>query len=327
MILAGDIGGTKARLALFEERGGITCVDEQKFASDEFPNLSVLLKEFLAHEHRQDITEACFGIAGPVRDGVCKATNLPWEISAKVLKQDLKIPKVDLINDLEANAWGLRCLSPNEFLSINDGEETQGNQGLISPGTGLGEAGLYWDGKTHRPFACEGGHCDFGPTNEEEIELLNSLRQQLKRVSYERLISGSGLYQLYRFLIDTKREKEEPSIAVFMQQKEPQRVITEKAASGECKACVRTCRLFVDLLGSEAGNLALKFLAVGGIFIGGGIVPHLIPFLKEGNFIKAFTNKGRLSSVLSKIPVKVVLNEKTALLGAARFAQENREHG
>lgn len=324
MILAGDVGGTKVRLALFEERGGITCIDEEKFASRDFPNLSALLMQFLSHEHRKQITVACLGIAGPIKNGTCKATNLPWEISSKVIQQELGISKVNLINDLEANAWGLRCLSPDEFFTVNVGEEEAGSRALISPGTGLGEAGLYWDGMTHRPFACEGGHCDFGPTSEEEIDLLQFLRVKYAHVSYERLLSGSGLYQIYRFLIDTNREKEDPSIAALMQQNEPQRIITEKGISKQCPVCVRTCRIFVKLLGSEAGNLALKFLALGGIFIGGGIVPHLVPFIEEGDFMKDFVNKGRLSAVLSKIPVKVVLNEKTALLGAARFAQENR---
>ncbi len=324
MILAGDVGGTKVRLAVFEERGGITCVDEEKFASREFSDLSALLHQFLLPEHRKNISAACLGIAGPVKNGVCKATNLPWEISAEVLKKDLHIPKVDLINDLEANAWGIRCLSPEEFFTVNVGEETQGNRAMISPGTGLGEAGIYWDGKTHRPFACEGGHCDFGPTNAEEIDLLNYLMRQLRHVSYERILSGPGLFQIYRFLIDTKREKEDPAIAALMQQSEPQRVITEKGVSGESSACMRTCQLFIKLLGDEAGNLALKFLAIGGVFIGGGIAPHMVPFIKEGFFMKAFIDKGRLASVLSKIPIKVVLNEKTALLGAARYVQENR---
>lgn len=323
MILAGDVGGTKVRLALFDTRGGVTCVDEEKFASRDFPNLSALLKTFLSHEYRKNIVRACLGIAGPIKNGVCKATNLPWEISAKALQTDLHIPRVDLINDLEANAWGLRCLSAEEFCTINVGEEVAGNQGLISPGTGLGEAGLYWDGKAHHPFATEGGHCDFSPVNEEEIALLNYLTPEHRHISFERLLSGPGLIRLYRFLIDTKREKEDLAVAALMKQGEPQRVITEKGATGECKVCVRTCRLFVDLLGSEAGNLALKFFAVGGVFIGGGIAPHLLPFFKEESFMKAFVEKGRLSTVLKKVPIKIVLNEKTALLGAAKFAQVN----
>jgi glucokinase len=324
MILAGDVGGTKVRLALFEEKGGMKFIHEQKFASREFADFSTLLKEFLAHEQLTKISAACFGIAGPVRDGICRATNLPWEVSARALEKDMKIPKVDLINDLEANAWGLRCLSPEEFYMVNAGGNLQANQALISAGTGLGEAGLYWDGKSHRPFACEGGHCDFAPTNELEGELLQYLKKQFTHVSYERILSGPGLYQLYRFLIDTKKEKEDPAVAAAMQQSEGPRLITEKGSSGESKACQRACQLFIEIYGSEAGNLALKLLAFGGIYIGGGIAPHLLPFFKEGGFMKKFADKGRLSTVLMEIPIRVVLNEKTALLGAARFAQENR---
>jgi len=186
----------------------------------------------------------------------------------------------------------------------------------------LGEAGLYWNGKSHQPFACEGGHCDFAPTDEEQIELLRYLKLQYKHVSYERILSGSGLYLLYRFLIDTKRESEIFCVSSLFGQKEPQRIITENAENGQCPACIRACRLFTSVYGSEAGNLALKFLAVGGIFIGGGIAPHLLEFFKEGKLIQSFSDKGRFSSLLMKIPIKIVLNEKTALLGAARYAQE-----
>jgi len=287
MILAGDIGGTKVRLALFEEKGGSNFVDEQKFSSKEFPDFASLLKTYLREKSRK-ISSASFGVAGPVHDGICQATNLPWVISVKVLERELQIPKVYLINDLEANAWGLRCLPDEEFTTINSGEEKKGNQALVSAGTGLGEAGLYWDGKAHHPFACEGGHCDYAATDEEQIELLRYLKLQYKHISYERLLSGSGLYLLYRFLIDTKRESEIFCVSSLFGQKEPQRIITENAANGQCPACMRACRLFTSIYGSEAGNLALKFLAVGGVFIGGGIAPHLINFFKEGKFIQSF---------------------------------------
>ena len=216
-------------------------------------------------------------------------------ISEKELEKELQIPAVYLINDLEANAWGLRCLSESEFFTANVGEQAKGNQALISAGTGLGEAGLYWDGKSHTPFACEGGHCDFGPTNEEQIELLRYLKLQYPHISYERILSGPGLYSIYRFLIDTKKETEIFCVTSLFGKKEPQKVITENAINGQCKACIRACRLFVSIYGAEAGNLALKFLAVGGVFIGGGIAPHLIGFFKEGGFIRAFGDKGRFS--------------------------------
>lgn len=321
MILAGDVGGTKVRLALFEEKG-TNFIDEQKFASKEFPDFASLLKHFLAQEGKRKISSASFGVAGPVRGGVCQATNLPWIISAKTLEKELQIPEVYLINDLEANAWGLRCLSGEEFFTVNSGEEMQGNQALLSAGTGLGEAGLYWDGESHQPFACEGGHCDFAPIDEEQIELLRYLKLQYKHISYERILSGSGLYLIYRFLIDTKRESEIFCVSSLFGQKEPQRIITENAENGQCPACMRACRLFTSICGSEAGNLALKFLAVGGVFIGGGIAPHLLQFFKEGKFIQSFSDKGRFSSLLMKIPIKILLNEKTALIGAARYAQE-----
>ncbi len=321
MILAGDIGGTKVRLALFEEEG-TSFIDEQKFASKEFPDFASLLKKYITQKERKKISSASFGVAGPVHDGVCKATNLPWVISAKVLEQELKIPKVYLINDLEANAWGLRCLSGSELCTINAGEKMSGNQAMISAGTGLGEAGMYWDGKSHHPFACEGGHCNFAPADDEQIELLRYLKLQFNHVSYERVLSGPGLFLLYRFLIDTKREEEIFCVSSLFGQKEPQVIISENAANGQCSACIRACRLFASIYGSEAGNLALKFLAVGGIFLGGGIAPHLITFFQEGKFLQAFSDKGRFSSLLLKIPIKIVLNEKTALMGAARYAQE-----
>jgi glucokinase len=324
MILAGDVGGTKVRLALFEEKGGRQCVAEEKFASCDFPNFTALLKTYLSKTQEKKISSACFGVAGPVQDRQCKATNLPWEISASVLEKELKIPRVDLINDLSANAWGLRCLRPEEFFIVNVGESGKGNQALISAGTGLGEAGLYFDGNIHHPFACEGGHCDFAPKNDEEIDLFRYLKGKYPHVSYERILSGQGLCEIYQFLIDTKREKETAPIAALMKQMEKARVITEKGSSGECVVCVRACRLFTDIYGSESGNLALKFLAFGGVFIGGGIAPHLLSFIKEGTFFKSFCLKGRFDSLLSKIPVKVVLNDKTALLGAAVYAQEHQ---
>lgn len=327
MILAGDVGGTKVRLALFDEKGGKQFADEEKFSSREYPDFASLLKQFLAHEQGKKITCASFGIAGPIRNGKCQATNLPWVISAAELEKELRIPKVHLINDLEANAWGLTCLSPDEFFVLNEGKEMPGNQALVSAGTGLGEAGLYWDGSLHRPFACEGGHCDFGPRNQEEIELLQFFMRQYDHVSYERILSGSGLFQLYRFLIETKREKELPEVAALLKRSEPQRVITERGANKSCSACRHACSFFTELYGAEAGNAALKFLAVGGVFIGGGIAPHLIEFFKEGKFLKAFSDKGRFSSLLLNIPIKVILNEKTALLGAARYAQEKGRHG
>ena len=318
MILAGDVGGTKVRLVLCDEKGK-NC-REERFASRDFADFTSLLKKFLSEGEK--IHSACLGIAGPVLKRQCKATNLPWEIIADDLEKNCGIARVDLINDLEANAWGIKELKPEEFFIVNEGKQLEGNQALISAGTGLGEAGLFWDGKIHRPFACEGGHCNFGPTNPEEIDLLLYLKSRYEHVSYERVISGKGLYNLYQFLIDTKREKENPVTKKLMESQDPPKVITEQASKGVCPVCVRACHLFVSLYGSESGNAALKFLAVGGVFLGGGIAPHLVSFFKEGPFMKAFLNKGRFAPLLSQIPVKIVLNDKAALIGAFKYAMD-----
>ncbi len=320
MILAGDIGGTKVRLACFDGRGKV--VREEKFASREFRDFKEILDRFIKKEDA--ISSACFGIAGPVCDRKCKATNLPWEVSALDLEASCKIPRVDLINDLEANAWGLRSLSKEEFFVVNEGKVQEGNQALIAAGTGLGEAGLYWDGKQHHPFACEGGHTDLGATHTEELALLSHLIAEYGHVSYERVVSGPGLYELYRFLIDTKREKEDRKIAERMKTEDPPLVITEQGVGGGCLVCSRVCRMFLSLYGSESGNLALKFFALGGVFIGGGIAPRLVSLFKEGEFMRAFLNKGRFASLLSKIPVKIVLNDKAALLGAFAYARDKK---
>lgn len=323
MSIAGDIGGTNVRLAYYSEEETKCCLHEARYPSREFSNFPSLLKKFLETLSDKKIQRATFGIAGPVQEGVCRATNLPWVVSEKELEKELGIPKVFLINDLEANAWGLACLDPEEFCILNIGEEKVGNQALISAGTGLGEAGLYWDGVIHRPFACEGGHCDFAPTTEEEIELLRFLNRQFGRTSFERILSGSGLAQIYRFLIETKREQEEGNLPSLLHNPEPQKEITERGLKGSCQVAIKTCELFSTIYGSEAGNLALKFLSTGGLFIGGGLAPHLVPFLqKKEYFLKAFLNKGRLSSVLMNIPIRVVLNDRTALLGAARYGRE-----
>jgi glucokinase len=326
MLLAGDVGGTKVRMALFEPNKNLVCKKEMKYKSREWPNLFSLIQDFLKNAPHDEITSLCVGVAGPVINGRCQETNIPWIIDAEELKHALKISRGWVINDLEANAWGLGLLEKEELLCLNRGQKTEGNQALISAGTGLGEAGLYWDGFAHRPFSCEGGHASFAPTNEEEIELLRYLLKKYSHVSYERILSGSGLYQLYRFLIDTKREEADPDIARLPIEEEPQKLITEKALNGTSAACARALHLFISIYGAEAGNLALKLLSLGGLFIGGGIAPRLAPlFTKSTTFMHAFKSKGRFAELLDKIPVHIVLDERTALLGAARYAQE-REH-
>lgn len=313
MILAGDIGGTKTHLALYQ---GNQCIYEEKFLSANFNSLVELVMQFIS-ARTEKINCACFGIAGPVQDGECKGTNLPWVLNAAKISKELNIPQVFLINDLEANAWGLRALSAEEFLILNEGKAVQGHAALIAAGTGLGEAGIYWDGKTRNPFACEGGHVDFAPRDELEMELLRYLHKRFGHVSYERVLSGPGLHNLYRFLVEMRLESEEDFTL------DP-RVITERALAGKSRACKRAVEWFVSLYASESGNLALKLLSVGGIYIGGGIAPKILPFFKPEAFMKAFTAKGRFASLLAEVPVRVILNDNTALLGAVEYAKEMR---
>ncbi len=320
--LAGDIGGTKTHLALYkEERGKVICVKEEKFPSQKYPNLRLIVKEFLK-ETNEKIGKACFGIAGPVKKGKSQATNLPWLVESDVLSKDLHISKVSLINDLEANAYGLNLLQPEELYVLNRGDiDAEGNKALVSAGTGLGEAGIFFDGRKDHPFACEGGHADFAPRNDTEDALLRFLRKKLGHVSYERILSGPGLYNLYQFVVETKIEEEKEETLKEIAAGDSPRLISEKGLSGESRACRKALELFITIYGSEAGNVALKMLALGGVYIGGGIAPKLLSMIKRGDFLDSFKRKGRFSDLLGGIPVKVVLNDKTALLGAMYYAK------
>ncbi len=319
MFLAGDIGGTKTHLTLFEVKGEtVHLIREKKFPSKDYENLETIALEFISDDNHS-IKRACFGIAGPIKNEKCIATNLPWVIDAAELRKILKIESISLINDLEANAYGLKTLPKNDFYVLNQGDQSsKGNKALISAGTGLGEAGLYFDGKDHHPFACEGGHCEFAPRNDLEIELLNFLRKKYEHVSYERVLSGPALYNLYSFLTETGKEKAD---ITYEDEKQAPIVISDKGLKKESAACVRTLELFSSIYGAAAGNMALKFMAFGGVYLGGGIAPKILDVIKNGSFMKAYLSKGRFQEFVSQIPVRVVLNEKTALLGAAFYAK------
>lgn len=317
MYLAGDVGGTKTHLALYkEEEGKYVSVREEKYPSKNFPHFIDIVKEFLS-KRSEKIKRACFGIAGPIKNNVCKAMNLPWIIDAKEMQKELGIPSIALINDLEANAYGIKTLKEEDFFVLNKGIlQNNYNQALISAGTGLGQAGLFWNKQEHIPFACEGGHADFAPRNQEEIELFSYLQRIYgPHTSYERVLSGPGLENLYRFLVESKKEK-----SIEVKGESLAKSISEKGLTKTCPLCVKALDWFVSLYGSEAGNLALKMYALDGIYIGGGIAPKLLEKFKEPLFMQAFVAKGRLEKLLSQIPVKIVLNENTALLGAAYFA-------
>jgi glucokinase len=321
MILAGDIGGTNTRLALVEAIGEeLRILAQETFPSRERTSLEAAIAEFL-HLHSCDLTSASFGIAGPVKNGRCEATNLPWVVDSKTLAKRLRLKRVGLINDLEANAYGLAVLQSKDFVILNKGaRNASGNMAVISAGTGLGEAGLYWDGERHCPFPSEGGHADFAPRNHLEMELLDYSMSHYRRVSYERLVSGPGLVHVYRFLRDTGKGAEPTWLAEQMRHGDPAPIISQQAVEGKSLLCLQALEIFVSLYGAEAGNLALKLMATGGVYLGGGIAPKIISKLKEPEFMNAFTAKGRMRPLLQDIPVRVIMNPRTALLGAARHA-------
>lgn len=321
MILAGDVGGTKVVLALFEDVTSRKKLKIQKFASKDFENFQDIVKTFLPNDLKVDC--ACFGIAGPIQKNTCHATNLPWVIDGKKMEKTLDIPNVRLINDLEANAWGVFSLSDEEFYILNPGVQKKGNRALISAGTGLGEAGFYYDGKNHFPFASEGGHAGFAPEDEEEVKLWRYFKKKFGHASFERFLSGHGIEQIYRFLVENEGAVELQEVQERMRTEDPAQVISESALEKKCPLCIKTLDRFVSIYGGEAGNLALKFLALGGLYVGGGIAPKILEILKNGNFMRSFVNKGRFKSLLSEIEVKVILNPETALLGAARFAKNS----
>lgn len=325
MILAGDVGGTNTRLAIIQaEGGGLKIVAEEIFPSREHVGLEGVLRKFIS-SHPIPVERAGFGVAGPVRNGRCEATNLPWVVDARQVARELGLEDVGLINDLEANAYGIVVLRPEDFLTLNAGApDAEGNQAIIAAGTGLGEAGLYWDGKHHRPFATEGGHSTFAPRNELEMMLLKYLLARFEHVSFERVLSGPGLFNIYGFLRDTGRAEEPPWLADQMRQQDPPTVITQAALNGKSALCVQALELFVSLYGAEAGNLALKVMATGGLYVGGGIAPRIIRQLMDSRFMDAFTDKGRLKPLMEAMPVRVILNDKTALLGTARCAALGR---
>jgi glucokinase len=322
MILAADIGGTKVNLGVFDLRDGrLALAREETRPSGGYARLQDLVKEFLKEVGGPKIERACFGVAGPVRKGEVQLTNLPWKVEAAELAGELKLGSASIINDLEANGHGLAELRPEDFCSLNEGDlDAAGNAAIISAGTGLGEAGLFWDGRRHHPFACEGGHADFSPRTKLDAELFEWLHHRFIHVSWEKVLSGPGLYNIYEFLRETGREEENAAVAEAMKRADPAAVISEAAMNGTSLRCAQALDLFVTYYGAEAGNLALKTMATGGVYIGGGIAPKILSRLKEENFMASFTGKGRMRSLLAGMPIKVILNPKTALLGAAHYA-------
>jgi glucokinase len=319
-ILAGDIGGTNARLALFDVKNhNFNLVSSTVFPSRRYSGLDQIVKEFVSTSPAKP-AQACFGIAGPVTNGRVEASNLPWVIESRRLADELQIREALLINDLEATGWGVGALAPEKLVSLNQVSSIAGNQAVIAAGTGLGEAGLYWDGERHHVFASEGGHCDLSPMDDLQVELFQYLRSRFDHVSYERVLSGPGLVNVFDFLRDTGKGKPPDWLVAEMVESDAARAISEAGLSGRCPMCEQALDIFVAVFGAETGNLALKMKAVGGVFLAGGIAPKILPKLATSTFLQAFLNKGRLRRLMEIIPIKVITDEKLALLGAARCA-------
>ena len=321
MILVGDVGGTKTTLALFEPRAGeAALVRENTLSSHEFASLEAAIARFLDEGPRAEIAAACIGIAGPVVDGRGTTTNLPWVVDEGRLAAAIPAAQVRLLNDLEATAHGIWALDDTDLMSLQSGAFGRGNLAVIAAGTGLGEAIVVGPDRARTVIASEGGHADFAPRGELEEDLLRYLRKEFGRVSYERVLSGPGLVNVYRFLRDTGVAKESPQTAALMREHDPAAVVTGLGTRAADRLCEMALGVFVSVYGAEAGNLALKALAVGGVVVAGGIAPRMVPVLAAGTFISAFRDKGRLASLMETIPVRVALNPRTALLGAARVA-------
>lgn len=322
MILAGDVGGTKVHLALYDfSEGKLAYRREERFPARDYSGLEAIVREFLGGDVA---TAACFGVPGPVRSGRLRLTNLPWTLDSEDLSANLGIRHVFLINDLEANGYGIAELQPDQIYTLSEGDPSQmGNRALIAAGTGLGEGFLIWNGRTHVPYASEGGHADFAPRNEDEIDLLRFLRQKYSgRISWERVVSGMGMTNVFEFLRDVRGMEVERQVAQeIAAADDPNAVISVNGMNGRSEICVKTLDMVISAYGAEAGNLALKVLSVGGLYVGGGIAPRLLENLKDGTFMKAFTDKGRLSQLLVNMPVRVILESRAAVLGAAAYAE------
>jgi len=319
LLLAGDIGATKTELAVFSSQAGRTPLAAAAFPSAAYSGLEALVGEFLA-QVRLPVEHAVFGVAGPVLEGRVSATNLPWEMEEVRLQAALGLRSVRLINDLEAMAWAIPHLEAADLYTLNPGRPAPGGTiAVIAPGTGLGEAFLTWNGTRYRPYPSEGGHADFAPRSPLEADLWHYLHGRFGHVSYERLCSGRGLPNIYAFLKESGRASEPAWLTTRLRAVEDPTPVLIEAALGvrRCEICVTALELFVSILGAEAGNLALKVLARGGVYLGGGIPPRILPALQQENFLEAFRSKGRMEGLLARIPVHVILNPRTGLLGAA----------
>ncbi|HOO39041.1 MAG TPA: glucokinase [Deltaproteobacteria bacterium] len=323
MFIAGDVGGTKTNLGVYKLSGSVeTPVIEDSLPTSPYETLESLVRDFLS-KHSLTVEFAVFGVAGPVVGSRATITNLPWIIEEEALKSSLGLSSVKILNDLEAIAYGVPVLHEKDLFTLNEGKRIQhGPMAVIAPGTGLGEAYITWDGTHYVAHASEGGHVDFAPRCREEIELLSYLLERFNHVSYERICSGMGIPNIYNFLSVMGYYEEPAWFAGKLESTHDKTalILTTALEDGTpCERCTKTLELFLSILGAEAGNMALKVLATGGIYLGGGILPRIISVIADSPFMESFTRKGRLSHIISDIPVNVILNPKVALMGAATF--------
>src|SRR6476661_3385150 len=329
MILAGEIGATRTRLAAFETEGqNLKLAVEKSYRSPEHGGLPEIISEFVRSQEIP-VHRACFGAAGPVRSGRSKISNLPWTIDAGELATQLKLKYVGLINDMEAYAYGLDGLESKDLVTLSEGSENaEGNRAVISARTGLGVAGLYWDGFRHHPFACEGGHVDFGPRTDLEIELFRYVLQRYGHVSSERILSGPGIKTIYDFLRDTKKAEEPAWLKEQMAEThDAPALISKTSQENKASICDQTLSIFVSIYGAKAGDYALNFMSTGGIFVCGIIAAKNLAKMKEPAFMESFLKKGRMRSLLEDMPVKIVLNDDCGLMGAARYTLVQKAFG
>jgi glucokinase len=321
IVLAGDVGGTNARIAIVEmDRRTARIVRERRYPSRDYPGLAPIVRRFCEEEATRP-DRACFGIACPLVGDDCTAPNLPWTINGRALAAEIGISRTRIINDFVAVGYGIELLGPSDLVTLQEGRpEPQGPIALIGAGTGLGQGFLLWEGDHYRVLPSEGGHGDYAPRGKLQAGLLQFLDRQFDRVSWERLLSGPGLVNTYRYLHASAAAPEQATVRAEMEKEDPAAVIARHALARTDCLSDRALDLFCEIFGAQAGNLALTVVATGGVYLAGGIAPRIVERLKSGPFLTAFRDKGRLSELLARIPVHVIMNPNGALLGAAAVA-------
>ncbi|HEY4935681.1 MAG TPA: glucokinase [Puia sp.] len=321
IVLGGDAGGTKVNLAIFEATASqVRLIKCSTYHSSGYPSVNNILQQFIKENPDFHAEKICLGVAGPVFEGRVEVTNLPWHVDASEIATATGISQVILLNDLEATAYGVAGMEEKDLYVLHEGDpEAGGNISILSPGTGLGEAGLFWDGQFHHPFATEGGHCDYSCRNASDLQLHDFMLKKYKVVSWESIIAGPGIHSIYEFLIEVKKQHASPEIAEKIKSDDASAVISEAAIDGTDPVCIEAMRIFVRNLARECCNLILKMKSTGGLFLAGGIPPKIISLLRDPYFYENLLDCDRMQDLVKKVPVKVILNDKAPMIGAGWF--------